>query len=230
MSKCTSSAVMNQRSEPTDALDDFPTPPWATRALIVSVICDSLLGHKSVWEPACNRGLMSGVLAEYFNKVHASDVHDYGIGAHVGSFIGEGSDIAHCWYRPSWIITNPPFNSAEQFLQRALIGAGEGVALLLRSNWAEGVGRYERIFSQNPPDVIAQFCERVAMHKGQWVHDGSTATSYSWFVWYQNSFNPHNKMTQLAWIPPGTRKALTRPDDISRFGGISVKQKKELEL
>jgi hypothetical protein len=28
-----SSAVMQQRSEPHDSLDDFPTPPWATRAL-----------------------------------------------------------------------------------------------------------------------------------------------------------------------------------------------------
>jgi hypothetical protein len=30
-----SSAVMQQRSEPHDSLDDFPTPPWATRALCV---------------------------------------------------------------------------------------------------------------------------------------------------------------------------------------------------
>ena len=29
----TSSSVMQQRSEPQDSLDDFPTPPWATRAL-----------------------------------------------------------------------------------------------------------------------------------------------------------------------------------------------------
>jgi hypothetical protein len=30
----TSHAVMAQRSEAKDSLDDFPTPPWATRALI----------------------------------------------------------------------------------------------------------------------------------------------------------------------------------------------------
>ena len=33
MSQNRSSAVMQQRSEPHDSLDDFPTPPWATRAL-----------------------------------------------------------------------------------------------------------------------------------------------------------------------------------------------------
>lgn len=38
MAQNTSSAVMAQRSEPHDSLDDFPTPPWATRALIKRVI------------------------------------------------------------------------------------------------------------------------------------------------------------------------------------------------
>lgn len=28
-----STAVMQRRVEPLDSLDDFPTPPWATRAL-----------------------------------------------------------------------------------------------------------------------------------------------------------------------------------------------------
>jgi hypothetical protein len=33
MRQNTSHAVMAQRFEPLDSLDDFPTPPWATRAL-----------------------------------------------------------------------------------------------------------------------------------------------------------------------------------------------------
>lgn len=36
----TSHAVMAQRIEAKDSLDDFPTPPWATRALIEHVIGD----------------------------------------------------------------------------------------------------------------------------------------------------------------------------------------------
>ena len=38
MSQNTSHAVMNQRREARDSLDDFPTPPWATRALCEHVI------------------------------------------------------------------------------------------------------------------------------------------------------------------------------------------------
>jgi hypothetical protein len=34
----TSYAVMAQRIEAQDSLDDFPTPPWATRALIEHVL------------------------------------------------------------------------------------------------------------------------------------------------------------------------------------------------
>ena len=66
MAQNRSSAVMQQRSEPHESLDDFPTPPWATRAL-----CEQLkllgfdLPRQSVWEPACNRGYMARVLGEY---------------------------------------------------------------------------------------------------------------------------------------------------------------------
>ena len=34
----TSHAVMAQRAELKNSLDDFPTPPWATRALVQHVI------------------------------------------------------------------------------------------------------------------------------------------------------------------------------------------------
>jgi hypothetical protein len=36
----TSHAVMAQRNEAKDSLDDFPTPPWATRTLLEHVIQD----------------------------------------------------------------------------------------------------------------------------------------------------------------------------------------------
>ena len=79
MSQNRSSAVMQQRSEPHDSLDDFPTPPWATRAL-----CEWLVANwcqeRSDWasftcrEPAANRGHMVRPLREYFGQVLASDL------------------------------------------------------------------------------------------------------------------------------------------------------------
>ena len=57
----TSHAVMAQRNESRESLDDFPTPLWAIRALIEHVIHDkAALASMSCLEPACNRGFMSG--------------------------------------------------------------------------------------------------------------------------------------------------------------------------
>jgi len=77
MAQNTSHAVMAQRVEQADSLDDFPTPPWATRAFI-SHYFDDDLGETSVWEPACGRGHMAQVLSEFFSTVRGSDVFDYG--------------------------------------------------------------------------------------------------------------------------------------------------------
>src|SRR3954467_12967101 len=82
MKQNTSHAVMAQRAEAKDSLDDFPTPPWATRALIEHVIGDKGdLAGMSCLEPACGRGAMANVLKDYFGTVQASDVHDYGYGS-----------------------------------------------------------------------------------------------------------------------------------------------------
>lgn len=61
-----SPAVMAQRTESLDSLDDFPTPKWATRALIKEVFGGESFDGLSCWEPTCGRGYMAATLAEYF--------------------------------------------------------------------------------------------------------------------------------------------------------------------
>ncbi|MCA0905143.1 phage portal protein [Ruegeria marisrubri] len=73
----TSSAVMQQRKEARDALDDFPTPPWATRAVCEWLAKRHDLNSLVVREPCANRGYMVAPLSEYFASVEASDLHDY---------------------------------------------------------------------------------------------------------------------------------------------------------
>jgi hypothetical protein len=59
-------AVMAQRREPPDALDYFPTPPWATRALFEHVLpALGIDGVGTVWEPACGEGHMAAVIGEF---------------------------------------------------------------------------------------------------------------------------------------------------------------------
>lgn len=213
-----STAVMARRHEALDSLDDFPSTPWSWRALFECVLPQ--LGFPkyvqeawTAWEPACNRGLTAEVAKEYCGTVFASDVHPYGYGA-VGSYVGQGLDVAPTPPALDLVVTNPPFRLATEFLARALKEA-EVVALLLRTAWLEGGERYNEIFSKTPPTAVAVFSERVPMVKGRWDPEASTATSYSWFVWVRGA----SVETRLLWIPPGQRQRLTRFDDVARFAG-----------
>ena len=194
-----SSAVMQQRSEPHDSLDDFPTPPWATRALLERLE----LSGRVCREPTANRGHMVRVLAEAFDNVEASDVHDYGCGYPINDYLfGPDPDGV------DWTIFNPPFRLAEQFISRALRTSRVGVAAIVRSAFLEGIGRYQNLFSEQPPSLILQFTERVVMHKGRLSKDGSTATAYCWLVWQQG----RDGLPQFDWIPP-CRRRLERLED-----------------
>lgn len=215
-------AIMGSRAEPDDSLDYFPTPPFATRALCEVILPRYCITRSSTaWEPACGEGHMAEVLAEYFRDVVGTDVHDFGYGD-VADFLNPN---VHCF--PDWIITNPPFNDkAEAFVLRAIEVAAVGVAMFLRLQWLETIGRYERIFKPHPPALIAQFSERVPLCKGRWDPDGSTATAYLWIVWNRI----HRGPTEFAWIPPGQRERLTRPDDRERFTAQPVARRAPEEL
>lgn len=198
-SQNTSHAVMAQRREPADSLDDFPTPPWATRALCKWLAeREYITADMDVSEPACNRGYMAKTLEEYFAEVHASDIHDYGYNYDVKDYL-QGELV-----QTDWTITNPPFRLAEEFALRALNNSEEGVALFVRTAFLESVGRYKNLFSQYWPSDVLQFSERVVLHKGKLSPKGSTATAYCWVVW-----GPDPKPTNFHWIPP-CRKQLEK--------------------
>jgi hypothetical protein len=195
---------MAQRTESLDSLDDFPTPPWATRGFVEHVLGgQGSTGGLHVLEPACGRGYMSSALAEYFDETTSSDIHDYGF-AETRDFLGESRDEKSV----DWMITNPPFKAAEAFVEAGLGVARIGVAILTRTVFIESIGRYDRLFNARPPTIVAQYVERVPMVKGRIDKTANTATSYCWLVW-----NPlNNARTELVWIPP-CRKKLERQDD-----------------
>src|SRR3974390_1738391 len=115
MAQTTSHAVMAQRAEHKKSLDDFPTPPWATRALVEKVIGAETVRNLTCLEPACGRGHMSVALAEYFSTAESRDVFDYGFGA-VADFLKAKQPKGSV----DWVITNPPFRLAEEFILPAL--------------------------------------------------------------------------------------------------------------
>jgi hypothetical protein len=150
----TSHAVMAQRTEPHDSPDDFPTPPWATRALIEHVLDDKgALRTMTCLEPACGAGHMAKVLKDYFSGVQCADAFEYGYGA--------TRDYLTYPYETNafdWVVTNPPFRLAEDFILRSLRVARKGVAILARTVFLESVGRIQRNISRCSSDKVRSIC------------------------------------------------------------------------
>ncbi len=227
-----STAVMQRRSAAApDTLDYFPTPPWATRALLrflksaeMSAICGGRqypLELMSAWEPACGELHMSKVLKETFPVVRASDVFDYG-GHEVIDFLSTGFTEPDV----DWVFSNPPFKLAQEFIELARRKAKVGTAMLLRGAFLEGQDRYRELFALDPPTVCLQFVERVCMLEKRLVRAGeidpfaikpgtkvSSATAYMWFVWIDGFSD-----SRIRWIPP-CRKELERPGDYPDYDG-----------
>ncbi|MFN3625001.1 MAG: hypothetical protein ACK4TP_13180 [Hyphomicrobium sp.] len=170
-----------------DGPDFFPTPAWATYALL-----DNEPFSGAIWECACGDGAMSKVLETAAPRVISSDLYDRGFGEIGHDFIG----TARC---ADNIITNPPYNCAEAFIRTAALRAKKKFALLLRLAFLEGAHRANTIFSETPPNRVWVFSERITFYPKEAERKGSGTTAYAWFVWDKESPD----QTELKWIKPG---------------------------
>lgn len=150
---------------------------------------------------------MAHGLADYFT-VDASDVYPYGYGQ-VHDFL---SDEPWPFPQPEFIVTNPPFKHAEEFVRRGLEIASMGVAVLCRTSWIETPGRFKLFWGKQPLTVMAPFTERVSIQLGSWDPGLGAMTSYSWFVWIKGA-----EPLPIIPIPPGTKARLHRDEDVRRF-------------
>jgi len=170
-----------------DGPDFFPTPAWATHALIEN---ESFAGD--IWECACGNGAMSQVLSETSARVESSDLYDRGFGEAGVDFLGTSR-------RATNIVTNPPYNAAEGFVEVGLKAAERKFALLLRLAFLEGANRQRTIFGAAPPARVWVFSERITFYPEGAVQRGSGTTAYAWFVWDKDAIGP----TELKWLPLG---------------------------
>jgi predicted RNA methylase len=191
------------RKDPTADDDFYPTPPWATRALMTYGLTEQDYQGATCLEPACGNGVMAKVLKEYFHRVDANDIVDRGYLGTVENFLTMDTQFKY-----NWVITNPPFSIADQFILKAFEVSTVGVAMFARTQLLEGKARYEQLYSPRPPTLVMPFVERVPLYKNRLNPTGSTATSYSWFVWKHD----YGDDTLVRWIPP-CRKLLERESD-----------------
>lgn len=167
--------------------DFFPTPAWATHALI-----DNEQFEGEIWESACGNGAMSDVLALTGQPVSSTDLYDRGYGE-------GGVDFLISNRRAANIVTNPPYNAAEGFVEAGLRKADRKFALLLRLAFLEGANRQRTIFNKAPPTRVWVFSERITFYPAGAVQKGSGTTAYAWFIWDLEA----PKVTELKWLPTG---------------------------
>jgi hypothetical protein len=167
--------------------DFFPTPTWATHALI-----DNEKFSGEIWECACGDGAMARVLEHATPRVEASDLYERGYGE-------AGVDFLATRRRAANIITNPPYNCAEGFISTGIKNAERKFALLLRLAFLEGGNRHRTIFSRHPPSRVWVFSERITFYPAGAERKGSGTTAYAWFVWDKDA----SGSTELRWLKPG---------------------------
>lgn len=170
-----------------DGPDFYPTPAWATYALVDN---EGFTGD--VWECACGDGAMSRVLEETGRPVASSDLYRRGYGE-------AGHDFLTTDRRFDNIVTNPPYNSAEGFVETGTRQARRKFALLLRLAFLEGANRARTIFLAAPPSRVWVFSERITFYPAGAEVKGSGTTAYAWFVWDRDAAGG----TELRWFKPG---------------------------
>lgn len=183
--------------------DFYPTPSWATYALV-----DNECFEGRIWEPACGDGTMVRVLRHTGCPIDASDLFDRGFGEIGVDFLSQSRSVEN-------IITNPPYNSAEGFVQAGLRQATRKLCLLLRLAFLEGANRQRTIFLDTPPARVWVFSERITFYPAGATMKGTGTTAYAWFVWDKEC---GGQETNLKWVPLGYR---------ARYSSIGVSESDE---
>lgn len=170
-----------------DGEDFYPTPTWATLALLKYETFNG-----SIWECACGDGAMSEVFEAFGHDAISTGKFDRGFGQ-------AGVDFLEADAIEENIATNPPYALAGEFAEAALAKSRKKSALLLRLAFLEGAERHNRIFSQIPPSRVWVFSERITFYPKYAERKGSGTTAYCWAVWDKSSTGN----TELGWIAPG---------------------------
>ncbi len=157
--------------------DLYPTPEDVTISLI-HYIQDLLKPGSNVLEPACADGQMSKVLEQFGYNVDSTDLRpdvQYGTGGI--DFLGEDSYIPDDYYDA--VITNPPFNAARQFIERA-IETAPIVCMLLKAQYWNTDNR-KKLFRETKPYLELNLTWRPAFLEAE--RGKSPLMDCMWMVW-----------------------------------------------
>jgi hypothetical protein len=141
----------------------------------------------------CGQGHIADVIKEYFpdSEITGCDIVDRGWeGTRVINYLKDYL-MEYGKMRPQrfdWVITNPPFKHAKEFIEKALFQTDKGVAMFLKIQFLEGQARKEWL-KNSPLKYVYVFSKRQdPLRDGMELNPktgkkwGSTMC-FAWFIW-----------------------------------------------
>lgn len=176
--KCFSCAIRDKRNKK----DFYSTPYSVTEQLLEYEFFDF---KKTVQDPCCGKMAIVKILNDNFSFVGYNDLY-YENNINTGyDFLSRKDD--YYIHKSDYIITNPPFSLADQFIQRSKEKAKLKFAMLLPLSYLHGVGRYsKKIFLDLYPLSTIYVFTRYIMFSDKIREDGKYKTgmiAFAWFIW-----------------------------------------------
>lgn len=165
--------LANRSATDRNKTDFYATPVECTIALL------SFLESKNhispgcmIWEPACGSNAMTRVMLDRGYAVLSTDLYPHVDGLPCVDFLTAEMPC-------NWIITNPPFSQATEFIRHAL-ELGKPCAMLLKSQFWHTRSRLQ-LFRDNPPSYVLPLTWRPDFLHG--AKSGSPTMEVLWTVW-----------------------------------------------
>ena len=172
---------------PREENDFYATPPSSVEDLLNNYKIEG----NSFYEPCVGQGHISKVLKQHFPnaKIVETDLIYRGVG--IGDVDFVKTDVLSNVLeneKVDWVITNPPFKYAKEFIQKSLDITNKGVAMFLKISFLETTSRKE--FLQNSPlKYVYVFSKRQnPMKEGLELNPltgkkWSSTICFAWFIW-----------------------------------------------
>jgi hypothetical protein len=178
-------------------LDFYETPYSITQQFLdeINKNDDICLDSKDlILEPCCGNGAIIKVLQNSYNNIMYYDIRKTNICSKPKDFLNESNMY-------DWIITNPPFFLAFEFIKKCKEVSRKGFCLLLPLNYLHGKKRFNELYNVNDNYKLKNLYifTRYPMLGDEINSEGKYKSGmlvYAWYVWV----NKYDGDPKVKWI------------------------------